>query len=625
MVARAIRKPPHPRLADAFEVEARVVRPTPAPDVPPRTADALVEHLLDEHVDELGEAVYVVPDVVDVDALSALDLAAALAGQPAHLVALARGAAARSIVLVGRIDAGVRELLRDELPDVDVLALRDVDSPAAALGYVGGVGPTWTPSDVAAKRRTWLTLARSARMEVPATPGDETTMAPFPVDVLPTALRDLVVAGAAAQGVDVAYWGVPAVGILAGCIGTTRSVRLKAGWIEPAIVWAAVIAPSGAGKSPPLDALLAPVREHDYALHERWLVQMESFREARAAKQHPEPPPMLQALVDDVTLEALLARHEANSRGLLLCVDELAGWVRSFNKYRSGGGDEQTWLSIHGGRAAKVDRKGGSDGPTRIYLRRTAVSVAGTIQPSVAAKYLGAEESIGSGMAARLLLARPPVSRAMWNTRCVDPATERDYGRLARSMLNLLPDSDGDPVVLDLDANALAEFVAYHDENGHATYEAAVEDDEGLAAALSKLRAAAPRLALVFALCRAAGDGTASMLTTVDREAMRGGIALARWFEHEARRIYVEWADHEDDDKPTDAATVRLLAERLRKFLSGGPKTRREMHAGMGGNVGAAMMRAALAQLAAAGEASCERSVGPRGGRPAERWRGVCS
>src|SRR5262249_53900990 len=153
----------------------------------------------------------------------------------------------------------------------------------------------------------------------------------------------------------------------------SRRVLLKGGWSEPSVLWSAVVAHSGTGKSPALREMLRPVRDRDWELHEQTerdlqrhdleLAQWEADRKVFVAgkpvdlKAKPSNPPMRAILVEDVTAEALAERLLDNARGLILAVDELAGWLGSFNSYKRRDGDEQKWLQIHGAEQLKVDRK----------------------------------------------------------------------------------------------------------------------------------------------------------------------------------------------------------------------------------------------------------------------------
>jgi hypothetical protein len=214
----------------------------------------------------------------------------------------------------------------------------------------------------------------------------------------------MVEQGAVAQGVDPALFAVPLLPILAGSIGATRVVRVKRQYAEPCVIWSAIVGCSGTGKSPPMDLLLEPLREQDgiHAAEQQRqvadyeLAKDEWERDRRRQKDHkhapsrprPLPPPIKTCTTNDVTMEALILRLVDNPRGILMAVDELSGWVGSFDSYRAGGkSDEPKWLSIHGARPIRVDRKAG-DRPV-LRVPRAAVSVMGSIQPGVARRSLG--------------------------------------------------------------------------------------------------------------------------------------------------------------------------------------------------------------------------------------------
>jgi hypothetical protein len=451
---------------------------------------------------------------------------------------------------------------------------------------------------------------------------------PFPVSAFPRNCRAMIEEGSAAQGVDPAYWAVPLLGVLAGSIGATRTVEIKDGWEEPCVLWLAIVAPSGAGKSPPLRALLKPVRDHDHTLHKNYVLAQKTYeadlaswkknRQTNKSAPKPTTPPLLAAIVNDITLEALVSRLADNPRGLLLCTDELAGWLRSFDRYRNGGGDEQSWLSIHNADDVKVDRKGSSGSPQRVYVRHAAVSILGTIQPEVAKKYIGSPDARASGLAARILLAAPPVKAVKWTDRKIPQKVRERYGDVTKDLLSLELDKDR-PRAIPLDPQAHALFVAYHDENGEACLEATRSGQDDLAAVLAKLRGAAARIALVLALARAAESGDAARLESIDSEAMEGGIAIARYFEAEARRLYAGWRQGDEAQanrvKPTNHKDIET---KLREILRQGEQSRDDIRNAFGRNVEAAAIGEALEVMQVLGEADCRHEE--TGGRPREVW-----
>lgn len=436
---------------------------------------------------------------------------------------------------------------------------------------------------------------------------------PFPLSALPRFVRDMVEHGARAQGVDVGFWAVPAIPILAGCIGNSRSVRIKKTWKEPAVIWAAVIGASGIGKSPGLRALAEPARQRDKQMAEQNRDAQAAYQSdcsaAREAKEPPPDPPPLRALiVDNCTMEALVSRLADNARGVLLIADELASWFKSQNQYRSGD-DAERWLSIHGAGPVKTDRKTGA--VRQQFVPHAAVSIAGGLQPKVAARHL-AGEAMESGGAARILIARPPARPSKWTDDDIPDSVLSAWSRLCESLLELSHDPD-EPRVIPLDSEALRVFIAFHDDNGRQCYSAAEAGDHNRAAALSKLRGTAPRLALIFELATAAESGVAELVTSVSAESMRAGIEVVNWFAGESEKLYREFASATPDaEQRLDARIHKILREKG-KLSEGAVRNALSRH------TSSEDVKSSLRRLEEAGRARFAGTE-PTGGRPRRMW-----
>lgn len=430
---------------------------------------------------------------------------------------------------------------------------------------------------------------------------------PFPLGALPRAVASFCASISVAHAIDPAFVAVPALAALAGAVAGTRRITIKAGtWAEPAHLWCGLVAPSGSGKSPAQNAVLEPLRRRDADLARRTKLDLEAHKGAVAAwrsggSQGPEPaaPPQRQALLDDCTVEAAMARLVDNPRGLLLAADELAAFLRSFDKYRQGGGDLSRWLSIHNGGAIRVDRKGVGSA----YLERAVVGVVGGIQPSVARELLGADTHSLSGFTARFLLAAPPTSAACWSDTEVDLMYAQQYRRVVDGLLDLEL-HEGQPVDLSLTPDGRSAFQTWHNELANEAHLAGLAGHEALAAVYSKLKGATARVALVVQLAADAEQGIASMSRSVGAEAMEKAVQMARYFRNEARRIFREWGGR------TSTATSKVEA-----VLTDEWTPRADLHRQLGNIVPAAELTAALHHLGA----EC-RQV-PTKGRPREEYR----
>lgn len=445
-------------------------------------------------------------------------------------------------------------------------------------------------------------------------------VAPFPLLALPATCRWMAEEGSLAHSVDPAFFAVPMLPILAGCIGNSRAVLVKEGWLEPSVIWAGVVAHSGVGKSPPLRQLLQPIQEREQALDRRYAQECMDYQQAIADrgkdKEIPLPPRPVRRglLVQDATWEALASRLEANPRGLLMVQDELAGWFKSFNKYRTGD-DREKWLSHYDASAIRVDRKGQQGlGPSQVSVARAAVSVVGTVQPRIAAECTqGSSED--SGLSARFRLALPPSRPAVWSDKAISEAVRTGWKQVVEGLLDLSFEPESGPKLIRLSPAAQALFIQYHDHNGLVAHEAGCSGSEGLASELAKLRGYAARLALILEMARAAESGDAERVEEVGDESMRSSIEITEWFEREARRFR---RLRETTTPEAEERLERKICEKLGKA----PLSAGQLRDSFGRNVSAEDIGRALVRLKGKGLARDlgKQPRGPTGGRPLELW-----
>ncbi len=511
-------------------------------------------------------------------------------------------------------------------PVVRAIELPDLPGGGDIVDWVGAHGEAAEPETMRAE------IEALAQAVEPWRPGDTEDLAyrPFPVDALPKPIRGFVDAGARAIGCDPSYLALPLLAAIAAAIGNTRRLELKRGWSAPPILWGAIVGESGTAKTPAFKLVMRPVRERQRKALERhaeeikqyeadlarWEKQMAAWKRAKdAGSDPPEKPDAPQAerfIVSDTTVEALAPILLANPRGLLLARDELAGWIGSFDRYAGkgkAGADSANWLSMFNAESIIVDRKTGI--PRTIHVPRAAVCVSGGIQPAILQRALGLEHR-ESGLAARLLLTCPPRKAKRWTEADIDPSAEAELVRLFDRLYELQPTAgdDGEPrsVLVRLSADAKSAWKAYY--NGHAVEQADLTGD--MAAAWSKLEEYAARLALVVHFTRwATGDVTDE--GRLDIASMNAGISLAKWFKHEAKRLYVmlDESDAERDQR-------RLVDWIGRK---GGTVTPREVQQGCRWLKEPGAAESALEGLAKAGSGSWrDVPTTPKGGRPAREF-----
>jgi len=373
----------------------------------------------------------------------------------------------------------------------------------------------------------------------------------FPTESLPQELGFFIEQVAQSICCDPSFVALPLLAGLASAIGNSLNLQVKRGWNVPAILWCAVVAPSGSAKSvPPKKALRALfsyqsklVKQFDRAAaeHESQLAVFEKQQSKwKASKDSQEPPPepptapvCQRVVVSDSTIEALGNRLADNPRGLLALYDELSGWLGGFNRYRKGTSDESKWLEFYNAQSCIIDR---ASGKRPLIIDRASVSLFGTIQPSILRKHLTADYK-ASGLAARLLFAMPPRHQKQWSESEVDEHLEEYieqlFARLLSIEMQVSEDGDAMPALVRMDDAARELFVRYF--NRHNREQQSLDED--LYAAYSKLEEVAARIALVIHAVRYA-NGEVTSLYQLDAGSMASGIELTEWFKAEAKRVY---------------------------------------------------------------------------------------
>ena len=446
-------------------------------------------------------------------------------------------------------------------PIIKLVELPDLPEKGDAADFVAAKGEIAKTE----LRQILETLANDAEPLVPKSSMPAPRFLPFPVEVLPKPIRDMILAGAKSIGCDTSYLALPILTVAAAAIGNARSIQLKRGWSAPAILWSVVVGDSGTAKTPPFKLALRPIEErqkrllqHHDELNQRYGTELAQYDKAMSEWKRdkdtnhsppvmPDAPQPERCLVKDTTVEALAPILLANPRGLLLARDELAGWFGSFDRYAggSGGSDAAHWLSMHNGESIIVDRKTGV--PRTIMVPYATVCICGGIQPPILNRAWGSKHR-ENGLAARLLLTCPPRKAKRWTDSDIAPEIEAAYSKLIERLFELQPDYDDDgepcPKLIRCEPDAIGSFINYY--NAHNQEQAELDGD--LSAAWSKLEEYAARLALIVHLTRgAAEDPTLVNPDVVDLVSMETGITLATWFKHEAKRVYSLLSETDDD------------------------------------------------------------------------------
>jgi hypothetical protein len=363
----------------------------------------------------------------------------------------------------------------------------------------------------------------------------------FPTETLPEVIRRFCEEGATANRVPVEFFTIPALVAAGSAVGTSRRLEVKRGWTFPANVFAAIVAHTGAGKSPAQAAALAPMEklqaelarqfEQNWRSFEDELSQWESKdRKERGLK--PKPPKMGEILIKDTTVEALVEAHANNPRGLLMVQDELTAWALSLNQYRGGkGADRQHFLSLWAGAPVKVNRK--TKHP--LIIENPHVSIIGAIPPSVLHQLTDERSEGEDGFIHRILFAYPDLPPGEWTEKVISESTWRSYEDLFHALFKLFADLDGRPEIVKLSPEAKSLWVEKFERTEVEKWHFA-NTFSPLRGPWAKMPSQAGRIALILHCCKVVlGEAQDFVL---DRETMAQAWLLVDYFKDHARRVY---------------------------------------------------------------------------------------
>lgn len=394
---------------------------------------------------------------------------------------------------------------------------------------------------------------------------------PFPVHALPPVLREFVVEVAHSVDCDPAFAALPALVVAGAAVGSALVVRPKRGYEQPPLLWLCTVGDSGTGKSPALKPAADRAFCIDRLLKEAYLAALRKYAadlEAWEAEENPDPnakpvrPVRERFAIIDATIERLTVESTTSPRGLVVVRDELDGWFSGFARYKgkAGGSDVPNWLSMYEAGPVRYMRRTGE--PREVEADRAFVAVCGGIQPDILKATLSDPAFLSCGMAARLGFAMPPKACPRWSDRELSCDTEQAFAEVLDGLRTLPFDPQNGPGRVNLDAAALERFKRLNDE-----FAATAEDLDGgpMAAVLPKAVRFALRLALVWWCVSEAAEGRDPGRGSIPDEAMAAGEELARWFVHEAERVYAVLAElPEQKAERTLAEWVRRKGGRVR-------------------------------------------------------------
>lgn len=326
-------------------------------------------------------------------------------------------------------------------------------------------------------------------------------------------------------------------------IGNNYRIRIKKNWIEPAILYMAVVGLPGQTKTPVQSFFMAVFKDLDRVNFEQWKAEIKEWeiKKKAATKQFPfedEKPKRKQILLQDYTPEALIKTLSDNWHGAGLMLDELAMLFGNMNRYNNGN-EVPMWLSFFNALAYSLNRKTSDD----LYVAHPFISVIGGIQQGILKKLFTGDMLI-NGWADRYIygcaidVRKEVPGDEEVDTHLIDAYTDAVKFLLAtqpKTVINEKGKEVNIPRLLDFTPEAKRLYYDYRVENAEQVNNLNDEGAEMLAGMYSKFDYHAIRLSFILQVLTDACNGQAPAEITDD--AVRGGIRLADYFKHHTNRV----------------------------------------------------------------------------------------
>ena len=305
------------------------------------------------------------------------------------------------------------------------------------------------------------------------------SLPPFPIDCLPSRLRNYVEAVAIHTQTPMDMAAGAALGVLAACLQGKVKVEGNIGHYEQTSLYIFLIAPPGSRKSAVIHAMTAAIEDYEQKYNEGNKTAMRRNKQERESLQRdinrltrqlevkydtltelelqhtqdklvelPEIKP-LQIFTDDCTSDSMIRLLKDNHGRMALISAEGGAFDNIVGRYTKKP-NLDVWLKGICGDTIRVDRINREPD----YIRNPALSMIISAQPGVLSELMQSSLLDGRGFLARLFYINIPSAAMPKSFRSAPiPATIReDYDHLIFHLLNL---SENEPITLHLAPEAI--------------------------------------------------------------------------------------------------------------------------------------------------------------------------
>ena len=348
----------------------------------------------------------------------------------------------------------------------------------------------------------------------------------FPLHIFPTELQEFIECFAKKADVCKAFLGASILSTFAGVVGLSKKLRLANGWEATPSLFSVLIGSSSSGKSEAMKYAIKPILQIESDYKKEYDLKVKEYEEheknlKKGQKNELEQPKRKEVLLNSATIESVAVVHQNNPNGVLSYQDELVGWLKSFNQYKSGA-DQQIWLSIWDNGMIKNTRKT----TTEQFIKESCVTLLGGIQNGVVHE-LASGNMRNDGFLYRFLFTfQEPKEILRWNDMKKihsEMSLQDNYNHHIKQLAK----ETNDKKVYHLD-NAADNVWGNHYDLEKEKQENETDENKSFMIKLSKYTT---RLALILQIITDCYDGVMDNVF-ISAQTMQNAIELAKYFKY---------------------------------------------------------------------------------------------
>lgn len=369
----------------------------------------------------------------------------------------------------------------------------------------------------------------------------------FPIDVFPLEIQNYIKICNETLDSSIDYMGCSMLWMLSVIVGNSIKIQVKPGWREPAVMWISALGKAGIGKTPSIQNIVGPLMEVNNREQKKFIKQYEKYeafmeldKKEKANTEEIRKPKKTQFIANDITFEALVDLHEENKNSIGVFKDELAGWFKDMNKYRTGS-DIESWLSCWNGTSISLNRKTAKSS----FVDKPFIPVLGGIQPGIMDQFY-TEENKDSGFLDRMLFCLPELSVDRYNDNEMDQSIINWYSdymvafydNVRRYIVKFDAEDNILPIIAKFSTEAKTEWIRIF--NKITDMQNSDDENEYMKSMLPKQKSYIPRFALLINTFNGFHkSGNINDFNTISKESILSAEKLSDYFILMAKKIKV--------------------------------------------------------------------------------------